>query len=239
MFGFVQSWFAPGQPDRRGLRQRQPADGAGRSRQPTASSAGRRRQRRRAGARPARPAGPADFFAETVRDLLGQRQVPRPQGDPRPPRGVDVHPAPADAQDGGRGLKKALPWEARGKLPIDPIARRCSGTSIAGEIYQEQEQKNEVILMAAARELVNQLLAAAAKAKLDVVGMNVEPKAIVDCFSHMYRRKTRRRRRCTLLRRHRAASATRAVHRPRAADPVRPRDPGRRRALQPRRRQRR
>jgi type IV pilus assembly protein PilM len=43
--------------------------------------------------------------------------------------------------------------------------------------------------MAASRELVNQLLAAASKARLDVVGMNVEPKALVDCFGHVYRRK--------------------------------------------------
>ena len=61
---------------------------------------------------------------------------------------------------------------------------------VAGEVYQDQEPKNEVILMAASRELVNQFLAAAAKAKLDVVGMNVEPKALVDCFAHVYRRKT-------------------------------------------------
>jgi Tfp pilus assembly PilM family ATPase len=47
-----------------------------------------------------------------------------------------------------------------------------------------------VILMAAARELVNQLLGAASKAKLDVVGMNVEPKALVDCFAHIFRRKS-------------------------------------------------
>jgi len=37
---------------------------------------------------------------------------------------------------------------------------------------------------------VNQLLAAASRAKLDVVGMNVEAKAVVDCFTHLYRRKT-------------------------------------------------
>jgi Tfp pilus assembly PilM family ATPase len=33
-------------------------------------------------------------------------------------------------------------------------------------------------------------LAAAAKARLDVAGMNVEPKAMLDCFSHIFRRKT-------------------------------------------------
>jgi Tfp pilus assembly PilM family ATPase len=44
--------------------------------------------------------------------------------------------------------------------------------------------------MAAKRELVNQYLAAAAKSKLDVVGMNVEPQAVLDCFSFVHRRKT-------------------------------------------------
>src|SRR5205814_9271813 len=39
-------------------------------------------------------------------------------------------------------------------------------------------------------ENVNNFLAAAAKAKLNVIGMNVEPKALVDCFSHIYRRGT-------------------------------------------------
>src|SRR5205814_548020 len=83
---------------------------------------------------------------------------------------------------------KAIPWEARGKLPIDP-SHAVLRHLVAGEIYTDQEQKNEIILMAAGREMVNQFLAAAAKAKLDVIGMNVEPKALVDCFTHVYRRK--------------------------------------------------
>jgi Tfp pilus assembly PilM family ATPase len=59
-------------------------------------------------------------------------------------------------------LKKALPWEARGKLPIDP-SHALLRHIVAGEVYQDSEQKSEVILMAAARELVNQLLAAAVR----------------------------------------------------------------------------
>lgn len=61
---------------------------------------------------------------------------------------------------------------------------------MAGEVYQEQEAKQEVILMAAARDAVNQFLALASKARLDVVGMSVEPKVIVDCFAQIYRRKS-------------------------------------------------
>ena len=85
-------------------------------------------------------------------------------------------------------LRKALPWEARGKIPIDP-SRALLRHHIAGDIFQDQDVKQEVILMAASRELVQQLLSVANKAKMDVVGMNVEPKAIVDCFGHLYRRK--------------------------------------------------
>ncbi len=85
-------------------------------------------------------------------------------------------------------LKKALLWEARGKLPYDP-SHAVMRHMVAGEIHQDGEQKNEVILMAAPRGWVNEFLGAAAKAKLDVVGMNVEPMAIVECFGHIYRRK--------------------------------------------------
>src|SRR5258706_5980176 len=87
-----------------------------------------------------------------------------------------------------KAMKKAIPWEARGKIPIDP-AHALLRHHIAGEVYQDQEAKCEIVLMAASRDLVNQLLAMAARARLDVVGMNVEPKAIVDCFTHLYRRK--------------------------------------------------
>lgn len=86
-------------------------------------------------------------------------------------------------------LKKALPWEAAGKLPIDP-SQALLRHLVAGEVYQDSDPKYEVILMAAAREFVSQLLAAAGRAKLDVAGMNVEPKATIDCFAHVYRRKS-------------------------------------------------
>ena len=84
-------------------------------------------------------------------------------------------------------LKKGLAWEARGKLPFDPT-QAVLRHLVAGEVYHDQEPKYEVILMAARREMVDQYLAAADRAKLTVVGMNVEPKATIDCFSHIYRR---------------------------------------------------
>ena len=129
------------------------------------------------------------FYAEALREILGQSPF---QGR----RAVLSLPASLMHVQHLRmpklddeALKKALPWELRGKLPFDP-SQAALRHLIAGEIYQDQEPKNEVIVMAARRDWVDQLLAAASKARLDVAGMNVEPKAIVDCFSHVYRRKS-------------------------------------------------
>lgn len=135
------------------------------------------------------PSARLDFFAETTRELLLS-------GNFRGRRAVLALPAASMfvqhlrmAHMDDEDLKKALPFEAAGKLPIDPsfaVMRHV----VAGEIYQDQESRSEVVLMAASRDLVNQLLATASRAKLDVAGMNVEPKALIDCFSHVYRRKT-------------------------------------------------
>ncbi|HZL37351.1 MAG TPA: pilus assembly protein PilM [Tepidisphaeraceae bacterium] len=135
------------------------------------------------------PFGRLTFFSETLRDLWTT-------GNFRGRRAVLALPAasmfiqhlriPKMDED---ALKKALPWEARGKLPMDPTQALLRHL-VAGEVYQDQEPKSEVILMAARKEMVEQLLAAAAKARLDVVGMNVEPKALIDCFCNISRRKT-------------------------------------------------
>jgi type IV pilus assembly protein PilM len=135
------------------------------------------------------PAARMSFFVETTRDLLSQAEFRSRQAVLALPSAMmfiqHLRMARLDEQE----TKKALPWELSGKLPIDPAAALLRHI-IAGEVYQDQEPKNEVIVMAAARELVDQLLAAAARARLDVVGMNVEPKALLDCFSRVYRRKS-------------------------------------------------
>jgi type IV pilus assembly protein PilM len=189
MLGLVQSWFAPSAnpigvdfgSDSLRMAQVEPADGE--FRLVAAASADVPAQMRQD------PTARLNFYADTVRDLLAS-------GNFRGKRAILSLPAASTFIQHLRmpkleeeELRKALPWEARGKLPIDP-SHAVLRHIVAGEIYQDQEQKSEVILMAAARELVNQLLAAAAKAKLDVVGMNVEAKAVVDCFTHLYRRKT-------------------------------------------------
>lgn len=139
-----------------------------------------------------------DFFATNARRLLTE-------GNFRGRRAVLALPASIMAiahlrmaRIDDAELKKALPWEAAGKLPFDP-SQALLRHLVAGEVYQDQEPKNEIILMAARREQVNLYLAAAARAKIDVVGMNVEPTAIIDCFSKIYRRKSDAETTCCFL----------------------------------------
>jgi type IV pilus assembly protein PilM len=130
-----------------------------------------------------------EYFVEAARELLTSGQFRGRQavlGLPAATMAIQhVRMPKLDDNE----TKKALPHEVRGKLPIDP-SHALIRHLVAGEVYQEQELLNEVIVMAASREWVNQFLAAASRAKLDVIGMNVEPKAIVDCFAQVYRRKT-------------------------------------------------
>ena len=135
------------------------------------------------------PLAKFSFFCDTIRDLLAQGNFRgRKVMLNLPASMMHIQHLRLPKMD-EEALKKALPWEARGKLPFDP-SQAVLRHLIAGEIYHDQEPKYEVVLIAARRDLVEQYLAAAAKARLTVAGMNIEPKAIVDCFSHIFRRKT-------------------------------------------------
>ena len=128
---------------------------------------------------------------ENVRELIGQAQFHGRHAVLSLPASMMHIQHLRLAKMDDAALKKAIPRETRGKLPIDP-SNALLRHLVAGEIYHEQESKIEVIVMAAERDWIAQFLAAAAKAKLDVIGMNVEPTALVDCFTHVYRRKTDR-----------------------------------------------
>jgi Tfp pilus assembly PilM family ATPase len=133
-------------------------------------------------------AGRLGFFTQTLRDLLTQSNF---QGR----RAILSLPASCMQICHARlthldepSLLRELPAAVRGRLPIEPedaLLRHI----VAGQITQDGQIQDEIIIMAARRKLVDELLHAAAKARLDVIAMNVEPKAIVDCFSHVYRRK--------------------------------------------------
>jgi type IV pilus assembly protein PilM len=129
------------------------------------------------------------FFADTARDLLAQGNFRGRQAVlAMPASGMYIQHLRLPKLD-EEETRKALPWEARGKLPIDP-SQALMRHLIAGEVYQDQEPKNEIIVMAAKKDAVNALLAAASRAKIDVIGMNVEPKALIDCFTHIDRRRS-------------------------------------------------
>jgi type IV pilus assembly protein PilM len=135
------------------------------------------------------PSARLAFFVETTRDLLAQGNFRSRQAVLALPASVMCIQHLRMGKMTEEETRKALPWEARGKLPMDPTQALLRHIT-AGEIYEDQEPKHEVIVMAAARGFVNDLLAAAARARLDVVGMNVEPKALVDCFGHVHKRQT-------------------------------------------------
>ncbi|HQY87941.1 MAG TPA: pilus assembly protein PilM [Tepidisphaeraceae bacterium] len=83
--------------------------------------------------------------------------------------------------------REIITREAHGKLPIEP--EHCMLRHvIAGEFPSENGTQSELILMAAAKRDVESLLESAARAKLDLVGLVAQPRALVDCFENIYRR---------------------------------------------------
>jgi type IV pilus assembly protein PilM len=84
-------------------------------------------------------------------------------------------------------LDKVLRWEMQGKLPFDAndaIIRYL----VAGEVYSERESVLEVIVVAAARQVVETYLEMAGRSKLEVVALDVEPCAILECFARLFHR---------------------------------------------------
>jgi type IV pilus assembly protein PilM len=84
-------------------------------------------------------------------------------------------------------LRKAIAFESNGKLPFPPNQAMIRHI-VAGEVYDKQEQKLETILMASPKAAVEEYLSAAARAKLDIVGLCAEPIAMVECFTRLGRR---------------------------------------------------
>jgi type IV pilus assembly protein PilM len=81
-----------------------------------------------------------------------------------------------------QAIKQALQFELVDKLPFHP-SRALIRHLVAGEVYEENERRNEVIVLAAQRELSDRFLAAATKARIEVVGAGAEPLAIASCLA--------------------------------------------------------
>ncbi|MGD0141342.1 MAG: pilus assembly protein PilM [Tepidisphaeraceae bacterium] len=73
------------------------------------------------------------------------------------------------------------------KLPFDP-ARALLRHAVVGQTRDADDPRLHVIVMAADTQWINQFIAAARQARLDVVAMNMQPLALLDCFANVYRR---------------------------------------------------
>jgi type IV pilus assembly protein PilM len=81
----------------------------------------------------------------------------------------------------------AVQNELQGKLPY-PIEDAIIRHITVGEVYGEGETKQEAIVVAVSRRTLETYLAMARRAKLDVIGVDIEPFAIVECFSRLFQR---------------------------------------------------
>ncbi len=86
-----------------------------------------------------------------------------------------------------RETLNAVKAELQGKLPY-PLDGSVIRHIIAGEVQGEENPRREVIVIAASKQTLKGYLNMLYRAKLDVVGVNIEPCAIVECFSRLFRR---------------------------------------------------
>ena len=81
-------------------------------------------------------------------------------------------------------LPEAIERELAAKLPY-PVADAIVRYMVAGDVFGDGEPKQEVIAVAARKETIDQFLTLSRRAKLDVMGISVEPCAIASCFGQM------------------------------------------------------
>jgi type IV pilus assembly protein PilM len=105
-------------------------------------------------------------------------------------------------------IPDALPAELQGKLPF-PTEEALIRHVLVGDTRGQSDTKQEVIVVAAQRSTIDAYLSMARHAKLDVVGVNIEPCAIVECFARLFQRAVDRER--TVLFVDLGAASTQAV----------------------------
>ncbi|MBN2130466.1 MAG: pilus assembly protein PilM [Sedimentisphaerales bacterium] len=130
------------------------------------------------------PALLQEWYVETARGMLSERPF---RGNrvvtALPAREVLVQHLRMPKMDPTE-MARALPFEAQGKVPFDiHRARLCH--VLAGEVYDGSQAKQEVILMAASHNVVQQHLSFLERTKLDIQAINVEPSALLNSFAHL------------------------------------------------------
>ena len=127
------------------------------------------------------------FFAETARNLLvhgkfhGRRAVLGLPSSVVHIQHLTIEPVEEKLQ------KDAILAQARLKLPFE-AAHALLRYSVAGPSPDKNDPRLHVVVMAADTRWVNQYIAAAKKARLDVIAMNMPQLALIDCFTSVYRR---------------------------------------------------
>ena len=84
-------------------------------------------------------------------------------------------------------MRQAVRGELHGKCPY-PVSEAIIQDLVAGDVQGEDEPMQEIIVVATSRAAVNAYVTMARRAKLEVVGVNIESFAIVECFSRLFRR---------------------------------------------------
>jgi type IV pilus assembly protein PilM len=86
-------------------------------------------------------------------------------------------------------IPKVLQRELQGKLPY-PVEDAIIRHIVVGDVFGDGEPKQEVIVIATPEATINAYLSAVRHAKLEIVSVNVEPCAIVECFGRLFRQPT-------------------------------------------------
>ena len=134
------------------------------------------------------------FFVAAARDLLATgnfwgRQILLAL----PAAGASIARLRIPAMDKAQ-TQVAIARAVQEQMGMDPQATLIRIYKVSERESGEQKTnapetgEQDYIVVAAPRARVNALLAAAAEANLEVIGMNVEPMALLDCYSHIYRR---------------------------------------------------
>jgi len=128
-----------------------------------------------------------EFLSGSIREILksghfkGQQCLLSLPAEATFVQHVRIPRGPADQ------IAQALRVELEGKLAC-PVSDAIIRHIVAGKTHGNGEGKQEIIAVATAKATLEAYLQMAHRAKLDVVGVNVEPCAIVECFSRLFRR---------------------------------------------------
>lgn len=84
-------------------------------------------------------------------------------------------------------IEPAVRNELEGKLPY-PIKQMITRHIIAGDLYGEGDPKQEIVVIAVAKDVMDAYLDMARYSRLDIIGVNIESCAVLECFARLFRR---------------------------------------------------